>query len=138
MTHQAVAGEHDLFRVAREQMEAVRFRQRHLKLGEISEGSWVMVLELYIARCSRATLSVTSLCYASGLSLTSAIRRIDELEKENVAIRSRDPKDKRRILVTLTDHAFLEVERYLHVAKSRVAQASRPVSERQALASDAA
>ncbi|MBS7804679.1 MarR family transcriptional regulator [Rhizobiales bacterium TNE-4] len=62
---------------------------------------WAMVLELCAARLEGREVSVTSLCLASGLPVTTALRRLDELEHDGRITRSPDKNDRRRVFVAL-------------------------------------
>ena len=66
------------------------------------EPAWEVLLELYEAQLTGRPESVSSLCYASGVPATTALRWIHNLEKEGWIERSADPKDRRRILVDLS------------------------------------
>ena len=81
--------------------------------GLFSDPAWDMMLDLAVAEAAGRPISVTSLCIASGAPTTTALRRIDDLKDAGLLDRAPDPRDKRRILVTLTDqgrermHAFV-------------------------------
>jgi CheY-like chemotaxis protein/DNA-binding MarR family transcriptional regulator len=79
-----------------------------------SDPAWDMLLDLAVAEASGHWISVTSLCMASGAPTTTALRRIDDLQKEGLIERFPDSTDRRRIIVRLTEtgrtrmHAFVE------------------------------
>ena len=64
-----------------------------------------MILDLAIAERDDRAVSVTSLCWASGVPLSTALRHLDSLVERNFLVRHPDSKDHRRILVSLTDNA---------------------------------
>jgi len=78
-----------------------RIISRYLKKHDWNHASLVMLLELYIADAADRPLSVSSLGYASGVSLPTATRLAVALETQQLVDRERDPLDGRRINVTL-------------------------------------
>ena len=86
--------------LVRLELELVRMRRRLIS-DEQSDPVWAMVLELCAARLDGRELSVTSLCLASGLPVTTALRRLDELERDGVIKRNPDRTDRRRVFVAL-------------------------------------
>ena len=78
--------------------------QRQLSLGRVLEpdATWNMLAELLRARITKRRISVTSLCLASRVPVTSALRRIDRLLAEGLITYALDPKDRRRKYVELT------------------------------------
>jgi DNA-binding MarR family transcriptional regulator len=66
------------------------------------EPAWEVLLELYEAQLTGRTEAISSLCYASGVPTTTALRWIHYLEKEGWIERSADPKDRRRIFLDLS------------------------------------
>jgi DNA-binding MarR family transcriptional regulator len=67
------------------------------------EPSWDILLELFDAHLKGRSECVSSLCIASGVPGTTALRRIGDLEREGFIIRSADPKDRRRFYLELTE-----------------------------------
>jgi CheY-like chemotaxis protein/DNA-binding MarR family transcriptional regulator len=80
-----------------------RLRARHLPPGVETEPCWEMLLDLYDESRKGRPLSVTSLAGASGLPMTSALRRLQELEGGGLITRIPDDRDKRRATILLTD-----------------------------------
>jgi DNA-binding MarR family transcriptional regulator len=78
-----------------------RLRERIFPLGFV-EPDWDMLLELASAAERRDKLSVKSLCLASGVPATTALRYLGKLEEAGLAERCDDPNDARRIFVSLT------------------------------------
>ncbi|MDP5104393.1 MAG: MarR family transcriptional regulator [Erythrobacter sp.] len=77
-------------------------RTRHLSAEFLGEPAWEMLLELFIQFAGGAKVSTKSLCAASGLSDTTALRLIDRLDSAGLVERSQSPVDKRVTLVALT------------------------------------
>lgn len=71
--------------------------------GLFSDPAWDMMLDLAVAEASNRPISVTSLCIASGSPTTTALRRIDDLKDAGLIDRVPDDRDRRRVLVHLTD-----------------------------------
>ena len=74
---------------------------------------WLMTLELFIAAEENRQVSVTSLCAASGVPSTTALRHIKSLERKAVFQRLSHPRDKRISHVRLSETTRLQVARYL-------------------------
>ncbi|MGP9822340.1 response regulator [Salinarimonas sp. NSM] len=74
---------------------------------------WEMLLDLANAGARGEEVPVTSLCLVSGVSTTTALRRLDDMAAAALIERRRDPTDGRRILVRLTADGREKVARYL-------------------------
>jgi CheY-like chemotaxis protein len=73
-----------------------------------------MLLDMMENRLLRRQVSVLNLCQSSGVPISTAIRRLDDLEQSGFIIRWDDPKDGRRQLVKLTPKALQKLTGYLH------------------------
>jgi DNA-binding MarR family transcriptional regulator len=82
------------------------------------EPAWDILLELYGAEFRGRAESVSSLCIASGVPSTTALRWIGTLEEKGLLSRKRDPHDARRIFVTLTDTAREAMQQLFSTAES--------------------
>jgi DNA-binding MarR family transcriptional regulator len=69
------------------------------------EPAWDMLVDLFIAGEEGNLISVSSLCIASAVPDTTALRWIAILEREKLITRKPDPNDQRRIFLSLTDIA---------------------------------
>ena len=67
------------------------------------EPVWDIMLFIYRETGRDNVVSVTSACYASGVPLTTALRKIAKIEKLELVIRVDDPFDGRRQYLHLTD-----------------------------------
>lgn len=74
---------------------------------------WEMLLDLANADARGQEVPVTSLCLVSGVSTTTALRRLDDMAAADLIERRRDPTDGRRVLVRLTATGREKVGRYL-------------------------
>ncbi|MBV1689424.1 winged helix DNA-binding protein [Novosphingobium sp. G106] len=92
-------------------------RQRQLRArffeGDLfADPAWDMLLDLAAARAEHKRVSVTSLCIASGVPPTTALRWIGQLTDAGLLQRVEDDTDRRRAFIALTDRAADAVARY--------------------------
>jgi hypothetical protein len=92
-------------------------RQRQLRArffkGELfADPAWDMLLDLTAARAEQTRVSVTSLCIASGVPPTTALRWIGQLTEAGLLQRVEDETDRRRVFITLSDHAAEAMAHY--------------------------
>lgn len=69
-----------------------------------------MLLELFAADQRRKEISVTSLCYASGVPMTTALRHLEQLERYGLVVREGDRHDSRRSYVRPTAKTITALE----------------------------
>jgi len=80
-------------------------RKRRLALfpdGLFSDPAWEILLELYAVHLDQQRTSITSVCAASFVPATTALRWIAKLEQEGLVVRTDDPLDARRSWIALT------------------------------------
>lgn len=92
-------------------------RQRQLRArffdGDLfADPAWDMLLDLTAARAEHARVSVTSLCIASGVPPTTALRWIGQMIDAGLLQRVEDEADRRRAFITLTDKAADAMARF--------------------------
>lgn len=92
-------------------------RQRQLRArffdGDLfADPAWDMLLDLTAARAEHARVSVTSLCIASGVPPTTALRWIGQMTEAGLLQRVEDETDRRRAFIALTDQAADAMARY--------------------------
>lgn len=92
-------------------------RQRQLRSrffeGELfADPAWDMLLDLTAARAEHKRVSVTSLCIASGVPPTTALRWITQMTNAGLFCRAEDATDRRRAFITLSDTATEAMARY--------------------------
>jgi DNA-binding MarR family transcriptional regulator len=93
-------------------------RVRHMRMRRnqvfgaplFRDPAWDMLLELYVAERSGREITLKSLCYASGVSLSTAARQLEILEKHGLVRRGRDEQDHRRAVVRPTSRALAAIE----------------------------
>jgi predicted transcriptional regulator len=92
--------------VDRETVKAImRVHSAQAKLlgyGLVDDAAWIMLLDLLLMHLEGKTLAVTSLCVGSGVPVTTALRRLDQLISKGLALKSPDRADRRRLLVSIT------------------------------------
>ena len=86
-----------------------------------ADPAWDMLLDLTAAREEHRRVSVSSLCIASGVPATTALRWIQQLVDAGLFERVRDESDKRRAFVALTDKAATAMARYFQKLEMPVA-----------------
>jgi hypothetical protein len=92
-------------------------RQRQLRArffdGDLfADPAWDMLLDLTAARAEHMRVSVTSLCIASGVPPTTALRWIGQMTEAGLFERVEDDTDRRRAFIALTDKAADAMARY--------------------------
>jgi hypothetical protein len=102
-------------------------RQRQLRArffdGELfADPAWDMLLDLTAARVEHTRVSVTSLCIASGVPPTTALRWISQMTEAGLLTRVEDETDRRRAFITLTDRAIDAMARYFAETGKAAAQ----------------
>lgn len=88
-------------------------RRRYLPGEFATDPAWDMLLDLLLAKLRQRSVSVTSLCIASGAPTTTALRRIESMISSGLVQRVPDPQDGRRTLVCLTEKAEAALREYL-------------------------
>ena len=88
--------------------QIIRQRQARARFfdGDLfADPAWDMLLDLAAARAEHKRVSVTSLCIASGVPPTTALRWIVLLTEAGLLERVEDERDRRRAFIALTDRA---------------------------------
>jgi CheY-like chemotaxis protein len=100
-------------RATLDDLRAVRkVRDRHFPTELFSDPCWEMLLDLYDAQLDEAEVTVSSLGAASGVPLTTALRRMEVLQKHGFIERVVDPDDRRRTIVRLSATGLAAVEKF--------------------------
>lgn len=93
-------------------IKARRQRARYLANDLFAEPAWDMLLELLQAELYGRRISVSSLCIASGVPATTALRWISKMSEQGFLVREADPKDARRAFVELAPDISKALRRY--------------------------
>lgn len=89
-----------------------QMRARFLDGDLFADPAWDMLLDLTAARAEQTRVSVTSLCIASGVPPTTALRWIGQMTEAGLLQRVEDETDRRRAFITLTEKAVDAMSRY--------------------------
>ena len=90
-----------------------RVRARHFDDNIFGEPAWDMLLDLYVHSNSGHRTSVKSLCLASHVPETTALRWIGLLVDAALVFREDDESDRRRVFLSLTSSGKAAIRRYL-------------------------
>jgi hypothetical protein len=99
-------------RLVRRIIRQRQLRARFFDGALFADPAWDMLLDLTAARVEHTRVSVTSLCIASGVPPTTALRWIGQMSEAGLLQRVEDETDRRRVFITLSDHAAEAMARY--------------------------
>lgn len=99
-------------RLVRRIIRQRQLRARFLDGDLFADPAWDMLLDLTAARAEHERVSVTSLCIASGVPPTTALRWIGQMTEAGLFQRVEDETDRRRAFIALTDRAADAMARY--------------------------
>lgn len=103
-----------------------RARRQHLPEGYFGEPAWDILLDLFVAEALGKEIPVGSACVAGGVPPTTGLRWINALVSDGMVERIEDLEDRRRILVRITPHGQLIVDRILADRGAASIQLFRP------------
>lgn len=107
-----------LSRLAKEEFDERLRRRQFLDADLLGEPGWDMLLDLFVHGVAGMRISTTSVCIASGVPTTTALRWVELLVSKGLVTRMPDPQDRRRTWITLSDAGYDLMGNYL---KSRAA-----------------
>ena len=93
----------------------IRKRQARARFFEaelFADPAWDILLDLTAARAEGRRVSVTSLCIASGVPPTTALRWIAQMTRQGLLRREEDLVDRRRAFIALSGSAVEAMARY--------------------------
>lgn len=96
-------------------ISARRLRCQYLALGD-EDASWALLLELLAARMEGRRFAVTEVAEAAGIPLTTSLRRLQGLEDRGLVVRRPCPRNRRIVLMDLSDEADDRLRAYLAAA----------------------
>lgn len=99
-------------RLVRRIIRQRQLRARFFESDLFGDPAWDMLLDLTAARAEHSRVSVTSLCIASGVPPTTALRWIGQMSEAGLFQRVEDPGDRRRAFIALSDTAADAMARY--------------------------
>lgn len=89
-----------------------QLRGKYFDMNLFPDPAWDMLLDLSAARAEHRRVSVTSLCIASGVPSTTALRWIGEMVKLELFVRIEDQTDRRRAFIELSDRCADAIAAY--------------------------
>lgn len=99
-------------RLVRRIIRQRRMRERYFDPGLFADPAWDILLDLTAARAEHTRVSVTSLCIASGVPPTTALRWIGQMVEAGLLERVEDEADRRRAFIALSDRTAEAMARY--------------------------
>ncbi|TWS94446.1 response regulator [Reyranella sp. CPCC 100927] len=90
-----------------------KVRTRLFDGSALADPNWDMMLDLMLAHVEDRKTYLFSLCAASGLPVTNAKRRIEQLIAAGLVQREDDQTDRRRVLLRLTDTGLERLSAYI-------------------------
>lgn len=94
-----------------------RLRDRYMPADLFADPAWDMMLDLMAARLDGKRVSVSSLCIAAAVPPTTALRWIGQLTDRGIFVRTRDPRDARRVFIGLSDESAENVAAWFAAAR---------------------
>jgi hypothetical protein len=99
-------------RLVRRIIRQRQLRARFFDAELFADPAWDMLLDLTAARVEHARVSVTSLCIASAVPPTTALRWIGQMTEAGLLQRVEDETDRRRVFITLSEPAVDAMAHY--------------------------
>jgi DNA-binding MarR family transcriptional regulator len=109
-------------RLVRRIIRQRQLRARYFNDALFADPAWDMLLDLTAAQSEQKRVSVTSLCIASGVPPTTALRWIGQLTAAGLLERIDDQTDRRRAFLALSDKAADAMARYFAIVAPAAAQ----------------
>jgi hypothetical protein len=100
--------------IARRYLASRRRRSEILTTDLFADPAWDMLIDLFAAWGEGRRVSVSSVCMASGVPKSTALRWIPKMELEGLVRRWPDPRDARRTFIEITREAAVGVEDWLN------------------------
>lgn len=108
--------------VLRRIIRARKLRSRFFNSDLFADPAWDMLLDLALSHAEHRRESVTSLCLASNVPTTTALRWVSALAASGLIERHPDPNDARRKMVTLSPEGFSALAQYFEAVGAMVAR----------------
>ncbi|OYX67034.1 MAG: MarR family transcriptional regulator [Sphingomonadales bacterium 32-64-17] len=109
-------------RLVRRIIQQRQLRARFFDGDLFADPAWDMLLDLTAARAEHVRVSVTSLCIASGVPPTTALRWISQMTEAGLLERIEDDADRRRAFIQLTEKSSDAMARYFQELGQAAAQ----------------
>lgn len=108
-----VVSQDTLSRLACRMYDMRRKRSNFIPSSLFGEPAWDMLLALYCLSSKGQVISVSGLCHAANVPLTTALRWANTMESSKLIARSRDATDGRRFHVALSEMGLKLMNNYL-------------------------
>ncbi|MEO0062687.1 MAG: hypothetical protein RLZZ08_1247 [Pseudomonadota bacterium] len=99
-------------RLVRQILRQRQLRARFFDRELFADPAWDILLDLTAARVEHVRVSITSLCIASGVPPTTALRWITQMTHAGLLQRVEDECDRRRVFITLSEGTADAMARY--------------------------
>jgi DNA-binding MarR family transcriptional regulator len=109
LVHSARTGTEEVLGIMIRELAA---RRKFLPTELFADPAWDMLLDLYLADILSKRISVSSLCGASNVPATTALRWIGALGREGLIKRTADPYDARRYFIALSEAGLERMDGY--------------------------
>ena len=109
-------------RLVRKIIRQRQLRERFFDAQLFADPAWDILLDLTAARAEHKRVSVTSLCIASSVPPTTALRWISQMVESGLLERVEDEADKRRAFIALTDSTADAMARYFEEVREGSAE----------------
>jgi len=110
--------DHERLRALRALQQWQASRDKFFPKDLFEDPCWAMLLDLMTNHLLGKRISVSSLCMASGVAQTTALRRISNLKACGLIRRVADDQDGRRVFVELTEEGIASMSRYIEHIRS--------------------
>ena len=100
-----------------------RNRDRFFDTELFADPAWDILLELYPNQLGQQRISVSAVCARACVPATTALRWIKLLEKKELIERRADPRDARRVFLSVSSSALHAMENYFRT----VPKAAQPI-----------
>lgn len=107
----------DAIAVLRSLIQSRRLRDRFFREARFGEPAWDILLDLALAWFEKKSVSASSVCIASGVPMSTAMRWINEMVEVKLIERWIDPGDGRRNLVQIAPTTRAAMLRYIAALK---------------------
>lgn len=88
-------------------------RSRYFPTEMFADPAWDILLDLTRAKLEGQQVSVSSVCIAASVPMSTALRWVRQMTEAGLLRRWTDPKDRRRDLIALTETTAAHMEEYL-------------------------
>ena len=117
---EGLASEEDIASTLAAIINARSLRARFFPGQIFADPAWDILLDLTRAKLEGQQVSVSSVCIAASVPMSTALRWVKQMTDANLLHRWTDPKDRRRDLIALTEPTADRMRDYLALAHKRL------------------